>query len=114
MIELVILEYLKDKLDCPVSMEEMDIDEYVLIKKTGSGFNNLISSTSVTIQSYSDSLYNACLLNEKVKTIMLGLDGRGITELDEVSKCGLNSDYVYTDTTTKHYRYQAVYELVNY
>lgn len=30
----------------------------------------------------------------------------------DISKAKLNSDYNYTDTTTKSYRYQAVYDLV--
>ena len=37
-----------------------------------------------------------------------------LADLDEVSACRLNSDYNFTDTTTKHYRYQAVFDLVFY
>ena len=35
----------------------------------------------------------------------------GIVELPDVSRSALNSDYNYTDTDTKTYRYQAVYDL---
>ena len=35
-----------------------------------------------------------------------------IIELDDISKCELNSDYNYTDTNRKKYRYQAVFDIV--
>ena len=35
-------------------------------------------------------------------------------DLDRVTKVSLNSDYNYTDTTTKHYRYQAVFNVTHY
>ena len=37
---------------------------------------------------------------------------KALPELDAVSASRLNSDYNFTDTTTKRYRYQAVYDLV--
>ena len=56
-----------------------------------------------------DSMYAAAKLNEEVKAIM-----KGIIELPEVSSCRLDSDYNFTDTATKKYRYQAVFDLVHY
>ncbi|MEI3522519.1 MAG: hypothetical protein V8Q40_16600 [Anaerosacchariphilus sp.] len=35
-----------------------------------------------------------------------------IVELDSISQAELNTDYNFTDTQTKRYRYQAVYDLV--
>ena len=32
----------------------------------------------------------------------------------EVASCRLNSDYNFTDTTKKQYRYQAVFDIVYY
>lgn len=116
MIELLLLEYLKSKLNVPVVMEKINDTEYVLIEKTGSGRNNHLFDASFAIQSYSDSLYNAALLNEEVKKAMLG-DGvttDGFIEEDAICSCELNSDYNYTDTTTKEYRYQATYDVVHY
>ena len=46
--------------------------------------------------------------NENVET-MLDID-----ELDSISKCELNSDYNFTDTQQKKYRYQAVFNLTYY
>ena len=104
MIEEKVREYLEDKLDIPVRMEEEPglPEEYVLIEKTGSGKENHIASATLAIQSYSGSLYGAASLNERV------------VEMDDISKCQLNSDYNYTDTTRKKYRYQAVYDMVHF
>jgi hypothetical protein len=48
-------------------------------------------------------------LNEAVKVAMADL----IT-LDSVSGVSLNSDYNFTDSTTKEYRYQAVFLVTHY
>lgn len=109
MIEITLLEYLKSKLNVPIVLEEIQEKEYVLIERTGSGIDNHIKNTTFAIQSYSDSLYNAAFLNEEVKEAM-----EHFAELDEISRCELNTDYNYTDTSTKHYRYQAIFDIVNY
>lgn len=93
----------------PVSMEVINEKEYVLIEKTGSSSENHINNSTFAVQSYSNTLYNAAELNERVKEVM-----REIVELPEVTKCVINSDYNFTDTTTKEYRYQAVIELTHY
>ena len=63
MIEEKVREYLEDKLDIPVRMEEEPglPEEYVLIEKTGSGEENHIASATLAIQSYSGSLYEMCI-----------------------------------------------------
>lgn len=109
MIELIVLNYLKTKLDVPISMEEIEEPEYVLIQKTGGSKENKIFSSMFAIQSFADSLFKASELNEKVKDAM-----DEIVSCNEVSKCSLNSDYNYTDTTKKKYRYQAIFDLVHY
>ncbi len=48
-------------------------------------------------------------LNEQTKTAVDSL-----IELTEIAKVRLNSDYNFTDTATKRYRYQAVYDLNHY
>lgn len=108
MIELIVFEYLKKKLSVPVFMEKPENapEEYVLIEKTGSSEEDYIMNAMVIIQSYSNSLYGAASLSEKVKEIM-----RNIVSLKEISSVKINSDYNYTDTRTKKYRYQAVFVL---
>lgn len=111
MIEETVLDYLSEKIPVMVRMEEeLDMpDEYILVEKTGSGETNHIRRATIAVQSYAGSLYRAMQINEEVKEAM-----NDITALDEISRCTLNSDYDYTDTTRKKYRYQAVFDIVHY
>lgn len=111
MVEKTVKDYLQSSLGVPVRLEEEDNlgTEYVLIEKTGSSVENHIKRATLAIQSYSMSLYGAAELNERVKEVM----GKSI-ELDDICQCNLNSDYNYTDTTRKKYRYQAVFDVVHY
>ena len=106
MIEEIVFNYLKNKLNVPVTFENINEVEYVLIGKSGSSRFDFTNTATFFIQSYSSSKYNASLLNEKVKDAMYDL-----IELDEITSLHLNSDYDYTDTTTKKYRYQAVFDI---
>ena len=109
MIEKTVLDYLNHILKVPVYMEmpEHQPTRFVLLEKTGSAEENFIYSATLTIQSYAESLYKAAVLNEEVKKAM-----DNIIVLDAVSSSRLNTDYNFTDTTKKKYRYQAVYDLV--
>lgn len=111
MIETVILTHLANNLDVPVYMEvpAEPPAEFVKIEKTGSSTENMIETATVAIQSYSDSMYHAAVLNDAVKTAMADIVING-----EVASCRLQSDYNFTDTSTKHYRYQAVFSLTHY
>lgn len=117
MIEKIVLDYLVNKMDVDVKMEVPSNPpaEYVIIEKTGSSAENHVFHATIVIQCYSNTLYKAALLNEKVKFAMIG-DGTNsfgiIGEVVDVSKCELNADYNATDTQNKKYRYQAVYDLV--
>lgn len=105
MIEKTILDYMTNKLSCPVVMErDGQTAPFVLIEKTGGGREDRINLASMAFQSYGASLYEAAELNEQVKTIMDDI------ELDTVS-ASLNSDYNFTDTSTKEYRYQALFDI---
>lgn len=105
MIEKTILDYLGEHLTVPVYMEE-PIDKpasYVLIERTGSSESDLIESTTLALQSYGASLYDAAVLNMAVKARI-----KQAVELPSVSAVYINSDYNFTDTETKRYRYQCV------
>lgn len=108
MIETIIYNWLKQQLDVPVYMEEPSEkpETFVLIEKTGSSRDNWINHATIAVQSYATSMYKAAKLNESVKS---ALDR--IVQLDEVGASTLNSDYNFTDETTKRYRYQCVYDL---
>lgn len=111
MIEKIVLDYLNGKLTVTAYAEEKkDMpEEYILIEKTGGGGNSCIRNATLAIQSFSASKFGAAKLNEKVEEAM-----ENIIELDDISKCTLNSDYDYTDTARKKYRYQSVYDIVHY
>ena len=111
MIEKTIRDYLSARLDCPVRLEEPETppERYVVLEKTGSGKQNQICRAIIAIQSYGKSLHEAASLNEAVKRLM-----DDATTLDAVSRSALNSDYNFTDPTTKRYRYQAVYDITHY
>lgn len=82
---------------------------FVVVQKTGGGEENKLRHATVAIQSYGSSMFNAASLNESVIAAMDGLPAQ-----PEVASCRLNSDYNYTDTTKKQYRYQAVFDVVYY
>lgn len=118
MIEITVLNYLKEQFpNVPVVMEvQQGIgDDFILIEKTGSGqstfavASDVLTRSTFAVQSWGGSLYRAMSLNEEVVNAMLG-----ITSVKEVSDVELNSDYNFTDTETKHYRYQAVFDIVHY
>lgn len=111
MIEKIIYDYLKDALDVPVYFElpEKKNVPFVVVEKTGSARDNYILEATIAIQSYADTLFNAAALNETVKDAILS----GLYEQEEIGHVGLNSDYNFTDTALKTYRYQAVFN-INY
>lgn len=114
MIEEIIYDYLKRSFseeEIPVYMERPATKPscYVLIEKTGGGEENHIQSATLAIQSINTSLYNTAVLNEKVKEFM-----RAAISLDSIAKVECNSDYNFTDASTKEYRYQAVFDIKYY
>lgn len=110
MIETVIYTYLSKKLSVPAYMSEPKTppEKYVLIERTD-GDDRKVREATIAIKSYGGTLLEACKLNEELKDAM-----REIVELNEIAKCKLNSDYNFTDTETKRFRYQAVFNMVYY
>lgn len=111
MIEKTMLDYLDNELNVPVYMERPadPPNQYVLIEKTGSGKRNHICDATLAIQSYAPSMYEAAVLNEAVKAAM-----ESAMTLNEICRVSLNSDYNFTDTAMKAYRYQAVFDITHY
>ena len=111
MIEKIVYDFLKKNIGKNVYMEKpckaySDIIPFILIEKTGGSVSNHISHATISIRSYGATLFKAAELNETVKSAM-----SEITSLINVSSCALNSDYNFTDVTTKQYRYQAVFNI---
>lgn len=108
MIERTVIEYLQSHIEIPCYLEIplKPPDRFVVLEKTGSSVSNLINTATIAIQSYGKTLAETIDLNENIKETMAG-----IINLDEIGGCHLNSDYNFTDTQTKKYRYQAVFDI---
>ena len=121
MIEKIVLDYLtnqmtNDQTTVPVFMEIPEIpsedyptmpERFILVEKVGGGLTDHINSGSIAVQSYSlNSLYDAAILDEEVRGVMLNM----VTQI-AISGIRLASNYNHTDTRTKRYRYQSVFEI---
>lgn len=111
MIEQTMKQFMDGRLSAPSFFEapESSAGKYVLIERTGGSERNHLRSGTFAFQSYADSMLEAAELNEAVKAAV-----NALIELDEVASVHLNSDYNFTDTTTKKYRYQAVFDIGYY
>ena len=109
MIEKTVIGYLDglDGLPAYAERPENPPDEYLIIEKVGGGKDNRIDRATIAVQSYAGSLFRAAEICGKVERAM-----EEITDLETISKCKLNTSYNYTDTESKKYRYQAVFDLV--
>ena len=116
MIEQTVLQYLSENLDVPVFLELPEVptdypawpDRFVLIEKVGGGKSNYIRTASFAIQSYSlTRLYDAAALDEEVRAVMDDMAG----DVDSIGACRMASNYNFTDTSTKRYRYQCTYDI---
>lgn len=111
MIEKILLDYLTENLSVPVYLE-VPINPpktFVIFEKVGSSEENHLKKSMLAIQSYAETLYKSVVLNENVKEVM-----KEFIELDSIAKSKLNGDYNFTDTETKQYRYQCLYEVTHY
>lgn len=81
----------------------------IVIERTGGGMEEHIRNAQIAIQSYGESRYKAALIHEAVLSVMETLN-----TLNSISACDLNAEYDFTDTTTKEYRYQSVFNIIYY
>lgn len=114
MIEAIIIDYLTGKLYngsalVPVSgdVPEDPPDTFVTVELLSGGVSNKIESASVAVQSWASTRAAAAALNNQVKAVMADA-----VSLGKISHCRLDTNYNFTDATTKHPRYQAVFEVV--
>lgn len=108
MIEILINDYLNKSLSTPSFLEnpKNTLERYILLERTSGSETNQIKTATFAIQSYAESMFEAAKLNEEVKQAM-----KEIIYHEDISKSKLNSDYNFTDTETKEYRYQAVFDV---
>ena len=109
MIEKTIIDYLISK-KWNVYAEKPDAPpkEYALIAKVGGSENDHLRRATVDIQVYSDSTYNASLLNEAMITDMHDFDDASVSE------CNLIAEMIFNDLDNGIYSYQTTWELYYY
>lgn len=107
----LLIEYLSEQLeDIYVGVEApKQKTGYVLIDQTGSNTRNHITTTTIAVQTYGESYLDAMTGNDVVKEAM-----KGFADLSEVAAVRLETDYNFTNTETKQYRWQAVYQITHY
>ena len=81
---------------------------YYVVEKTGGGMKNRVRTALITVQSYADSMAEAASMNEDAINVLIDND------VEEIASVRLNSDYNYSNPTTKQFRYQAVFDVVHY
>lgn len=111
MLEEIILNFLTEKLPYPVRMEvpKNAHDRFFVLRVVGDGREDFISSATVTVQSYAESMLEAARMNHTAKEVLDGL-----VELDVITSSYRAGDYPFPDTQTKKYRYQAVQTITHY
>ena len=111
MIEKIICDYIKDKLNVDAYPEEPTekTKKFVLVEKTDSNSRNFIYHTTLSIASYDESMYKAAELDTNIRSILPGIIGN-----DEIVGIHISSSFVDTDTETKNYRYRTVFEITHY
>lgn len=110
MIETIIKKYLEAVQPLPVGMvKRAGVGEYYLLEKTGGAEQNHIRTATIAVQSYADTKQRAAEMNEVIIDHMLAA-----VQLDEIASVELNSNYDFTDTSTKAQRYQAFFEITHY
>lgn len=108
MIEAKVISFLGTKTGLNVYAERPKTlgSEFILVERTGAGMTNRIKRAVIAVQSYADSLCRAAEINALVESAM-----EDLVTVKDISKCELNSSYNYTDTETRKYRYQAVFNV---
>jgi hypothetical protein len=78
-----------------------------MVQKTGSTTRDRLTTAQIVVQSVTvQSKAQAARMNERLAGVMEGIVGTS-----GISACHLNADYDYTDTTSKRWRYQAVFDI---
>lgn len=110
MIETIVRNHLTSLLPFPVYLERPETrpDRYAVIENTGGNESNFILSATIVVHTYGATMRDAAEMAWEVKHAM-----DKITGLNDVSACRVETAPMnWTDTTTKTYRYRAVYQLI--
>lgn len=111
MIEEIVIGYLNRKGFAAYGEEPRTETAYpwYVVEKTSGDSTEHLRRAVLAVQSYGATMYEAAAANQAMIPALLG-----IVELNSIAGVNLNSDYNFTDTATKRYRYQAVFEITYY
>ena len=115
-IEERIISYLNGALDEIQAYGEKPTNKnpdgnlFVVVEKTGVQRNDMLYTSTVAIQSYAPTLYQAADLDEDVRAVMFALPDN----LSEVSGIRLIGGGNFTDPSTRQPRYQSVFDVHHY
>ena len=111
MIEATIIAHLGANLAVHVGGEIPAKPEqrYVVVQKRGGERENHIYTSLIQFDAYAESLAEAAKLCQEVMAIV-----DDMICLDEVCSCEYGGDYNATDTASKRYCYQAMYDITHY
>lgn len=113
MIEKTVIAYLKRKFPDEIVKAEVPKgmpDRFITVEKTGSQQIGIeLFQSTIAVQSWDTTKMKAAELSDEVCKVLRAMPD----EEDEVTRSG-GSDYDFTDTATKRYRYQAVFTLTHY
>lgn len=112
LLEAFVIGKLSEIMDAPVYAEvpaEYPQGAFIVIERTGSWKNNHVPGATLAVQSHGATMLDAAQLNEEVKAAM-----ETVAEEPEIGSIRLNSDYNFSDSVTKRYRYQAVFDVTYY
>lgn len=111
MIEKVVIDYLSNIYDCKVLAEEPEKPptKYIVVEKLSGGYANGINSARIAVQTHEKTLAKVSAFDEDVCVKM-----RDFVRLDKIGGCVLENSYNFTDTSTKRYRYQSVFDIRYY
>lgn len=113
MIEATIIQYLTAQ-DLPgigahiygETPAENIPENYVLIRRTGGSMANYIRQYNIYTETVGKDRLTTLQNHEAVVSAMLA-----IRDHTDIMSCRLNSDYDATNTRTKEYRYQALWQI---
>lgn len=113
MIEKTVINYLRGRFPGEIIEGEVPKgmpDRFVTVEKTGSQQLSVgLFRSTIAVQSWETSRLKAATLSEAVCKALRDMPFYA----EDVTKA-IGSDYDFTDTTTKRYRYQAVFTVTHY
>lgn len=111
MIELVVFNFLKNKIGVPCYMEVpvKKANEFLLIEKVGGHWDNHLGTSTFAIETVSTSLFKTCELKEKLRSKL-----PHILELDKIAGFDIVNRANNTDSDDKKYSYLTVIEIKHY